>query len=315
MTMDPAALIPNPPLGVALASGAMALFAISSIITASAMRRLDTDAGALIAALANLPLGIALVLAQLYFFGPLRAPSATGVFSFLLAGVFSTYLGRWLFFKSIETAGPTRATGFQTSSPLITAFLGWLLLGQHLSPLALTGIALGVLGLATTSLGSRRARAASAALPPSIDLRSFVLIGLGSSTAYSVSHILRAGAIQSWNEPIAGVVLGAIAGTLALGFVNRRKLPQLRQRVAAQPRAAAVYAGIGCLQVVAQACMIASLAYIPASIAALITMCTPLIVLPASLLLFRNREGIGPFVVLGLGITMSGVALTMLQPR
>lgn len=313
--MDSTPFLANPMLGAALAAAAMVLFAVCSIVTASAMRHLDTDAGAMIAALVNVPLGVALLLLQLLVAGPLQAASVAGLSGFLLAGVFSTYLGRWLFFKSIEAAGPTRASGFQTSSPLITALLGWLLLGQQLSPLALTGIALGVVGLATTSLGSRQARTATAQQAPAIDLRGFVLIGLGSSTAYSVSHILRAGAITSWNEPIAGVALGAVAGTLALAIVNRRKLPQLRQRIAAQPRPAAVYAGVGCLQILAQACMIASLAHIPASIAALITMCTPLLILPASLLLFKNRERIGPFVVLGLLITIGGVALTLLQPR
>lgn len=313
--MHTAAFISNPTLGAAFAAGAMLLFAISSIITASAMQRLDTDAGAMIAALANLPLAMLLLLGQFALFGALRPPSAIGVLGFLLAGVFSTYLGRWLFFKSIETAGPTRATSFQTTSPLITALLGWFFLGQFLSPLALTGIALGVVGLATTGLGSRRTGNPAMANALQIDLKRFALVGLGSSTAYSISHILRAASIQSWNEPVAGVLLGACAGTLALVFVNRRSLGPLRQRVAAQPGAAMVYAGIGCMQVLAQALMIASLAHIPASIAALITMCTPLIVLPASLLLFRNREGIGFFVVLGLAITIGGVVLTMLHTR
>lgn len=311
--MDSPAFMPNPMLGATMAFGAMVLFASCSIITATAMRRLDTDAGALIAALVNLPLGIALVLAQWVFFGPLRPATATGVLGFLLAGVFSTYLGRWLFFKSIEAAGPTRASSFQASSPIITAVLGWIVLGQNLSPLAMLGIALGVVGLATTSLGSRFRRKAPPPQTPSIDMRAFVLIGLGSSAAYAVSQILRASAIQTWNEPLAGVALGAAAGSMALVMVHRKKLAPLRQRIAAEPGAAGAYAGVGCLQVLAQALAIAALAHIPASVAALVTMCTPLIVLPASFLLFKNREGIGFSVILGMLITLGGVALTMLQ--
>lgn len=314
--MNTTAFMQNPPLGAALAAGAMLLFAACSITTASVMRRLDTDAGALIAALVNVPLGIMMVLGQLAFLGALQPPSVPGVLGFLLAGVFSTYLGRWLFFKSIESAGPTRATSFQTSSPLITALLGWIFLGQVLSPLALTGIALGVLGLATTVLGSRRAHAPATAQhlqQQRVDLRNFVLIGLGSSTAYAISHVLRAGAIGSWNEPVAGVALGACTGTLALVLVHRRQLALLRHRIAAQPRAALAYAGVGCMQILAQVCMVAALAHIPASIAALIALCSPLVVMPASLLLFRNREGIGLFVVLGMLITMGGVALTLVR--
>lgn len=301
-------------LGAALALGAMLLFACCSIVTAIAMRRLDTDAGALIAALINLPLGIVLVGAQVLFFGALRPASTFAILGFLLAGVFSTYLGRWLFFKSIETAGPTRATSFQASSPIITALLGWILLGQALSSLALAGIALGVVGLATTSMGSLLGKPRPTQQPSQgIDIRAFIFIGLFSSTAYAVSHILRAAVIQIWNEPVAGVALGAAAGSLALVFVQRKELPRVRQRIAAQPGATALYAGVGCMQVIAQTLMIASLAHIPASISALITMCTPLIVLPASLLLFKNREGIGFAVVLGMLITLGGVALTVVQ--
>lgn len=301
-------------LGAALALGAMLLFAGTSIITATAMRRLDTDAGALIAALVNLPLGIVLVVAQVLIFGALRPATTFAILGFLLAGVFSTYLGRWLFFKSIETAGPTRAASFQASSPIITAMLGWALLGQTLSPLALAGIALGVAGLATTSLGSLLGKPASTPAPSQgIDTRAFIFIGLVSSGAYAVSHILRAAVMQTWNEPVAGVALGAAAGSLALVVVQRKELPRLRRRIREQPGATAVYAGVGCMQVVAQTLMIASLAHIPASIAALITMCTPLVVLPVSLVLFKNREGIGFAVVLGMLITLCGVALTVLQ--
>lgn len=231
-------------LGAALALGAMALFAVCAIITASAMRRRDTDAGALIAALVNLPLGIVLVLAQLVLFGALQPPSLPGV-------------------------------------------LG--------------------------CMGSRRSAGGAAAQTPGVDMRGVLLVGLGSSTAYAVSHILRAAAMASWNEPVAGVALGAAAGSTALVLAHARKLARLRARIAAEPGAAALYAGVGCMQLMGQALMIASLAHIPASIAALITMCTPLIVLPASLLLFRNREGIGPAVVLGMLITIGGVALTTLQ--
>lgn len=229
-TMQSANFIPNPVLGAALAAGAMVLFAVCSLIIASAVRRLDTDTGTLIAALVNLPLGIVLVLGQIALFGPMQPPSLLGALGFLMAGAFSTYLGRWLFFKSIETAGPTRASSFQTSSPLITALLGWVLLDQYLSPLALTGIALGVVGLVTAGLGSRGARATAESQHTPIDMRTFVLIGLGSSTAYAISHILRAGAIQTWNEPVAGVALGVLTGTLVMFFVNRRQLPQVRRR-------------------------------------------------------------------------------------
>lgn len=293
----------------------MVLFAICAIIISAASQRLDTDAGALLAALVTLPLGIFLVIVQLIAFGALRPPSQAGVVGFLLAGVFSTYLGRWLFFRSIETAGPTRAASFQTSSPLVTALLGWLLLGEQFNPIALTGIALGVAGLAATSLDSFRRRGnldQAASARHRANVREIIVIGLGSSAAYAVSHVLRAASVREWNEPLAGVALGAAAGSLALLLVNRRNFISLRARIAAQPAAAKMYCVAGSMQLTGQALMIASMAHIPASFAALITMCTPLVVLPLSQALFRNREGIGLHAVLGMLATIVGVAMMML---
>ncbi len=311
--MNPAATTPIPLLGMALALAAMLLFACCSIVTSIAARRLDTDAGALIAALVNLPLGLVLVAAQVLVFGPLRPVSAIAIAWFLLAGVFSTYLGRWLFFKSIEAAGPTRATSFQAASPIVTALLGWVFLGQTLGALALAGIVIGVAGLAITSLGPLLGKAAAQTPRPTFDTRSLLLIGLGSASAYSVSQILRAAGVQAWSEPVVGVTLGAVAGSLALTWVQRKELRPLRRRILAQPAASMLYAGVGCMQIVAQTLLIASLLHIPASIAALVSMSSPLVVLPLSLLLFRNRERIGFAVVFGILITLAGVGLTVLQ--
>ncbi|MEZ5485027.1 MAG: hypothetical protein R3F01_07715 [Lysobacteraceae bacterium] len=100
-------------------------------------------------------------------------------------------------------------------------------------------------GLATTTLGSRHSRAQVLADRPPLDLRAFVLVGLGSAGAYAVSHILRAASIGSRSEPVAGVALGAAAGTLALVLVNRRQLAPLRRRIAAPPRPTPVSAASG----------------------------------------------------------------------
>ena len=63
------------------------------------------------------------------------------------------------------------------------------------------------------------------------------------------------------------------------------------------------------MQFAAQALMIASMKYIPASFAALITMCTPLVVLPVSFVLLRNEEAINAGTVLGMLVTIIGIGL------
>lgn len=303
-------------LGVLLAGGAMVLFAACAIVISIVARRLDTDCGAVLSAGVNLPVGIVMVAIQLSASGPLAPPTATGIMAFLLAGIFSTYLGRWLFFKSIETMGPTRASSFQTSSPLMTALIGWLLLGERFGPLGLVGMAMGVIGLALMSRGAVTQEPASAAptmqpkrgAQPGLQ-RGILVLGLGSSLAYAVSHVLRAAAVREWSEPLAGAALGAGAGVLVLLLVTRKRLSAMGKRIAQSRSSALLYCVVGSFQFTAQALMIASMKYIPASFAALITMCTPLVVLPLSYFVLRNQEAISIRAVVGMLVTIAGVAL------
>lgn len=303
--------LPATGLGVLLATSAMLLFALCVIITSIASRRLDSDCGALLSAGVTLPFGIVLVGIQVSAGGALTAPSTTGMVAFVLAGIFSTYLGRWLLFKSIETMGPTRASGFQSSSPLLTALIGWLLLGERLGVAAWVGMALGVVGLAVMSRGAGARKPASSA-PPTTEKhlqRGILALGLGSSAAYAVSHVLRAAGVRDWSEPLAGTTLGAAAGLLVLLLVSARRLASISARVAANRGSALLYCVVGAMQFAAQALMIASMQYIPASFAALITMCTPLVVLPVSFVLLRNEEAISTRTVLGMFVTVAGIAL------
>ena len=52
--------------------------------------------------------------------------------------------------------------------------------------------------------------------------------------------------------------------------------------------------------------------YIPVSVAALISMCTPLVVMPVSYFLLRNQERLNRVMVLGILITLSGAAMSLL---
>lgn len=58
------------------------------------------------------------------------------------------------------------------------------------------------------------------------------------------------------------------------------------------------------MQIAAQAMVIASMKYIPVSVAALISMCTPLVVMPLSLFALGNRERLSGVTVLGICITL-----------
>jgi len=300
--------------GLLLAFGAMLTFATCVLLSAVASRRLDSDSGALLAAAVTLPLGLTVALLQFAGGHKLTPPTPLGLIAFSLAGIFSTYLGRWLFFKSVETIGPTRAAAFQTCSPVVTAFVGWLWLDERLSAIGLLGMAAAVAGLivmsqvrpgggsvdaATRKLQSRAARVA-------------LFVGLGSTFAYAVSHVFRGAAIREWDEAVLGATLGGLVGVLVLLLVSGRRTIVAADNIRRQPLGALMYCGVGSMQFGAQVLMIASMKYIPVSVTALIACCTPLVVMPMSLLLLKNAEQIKPLAVAGVLATVGGVVLVIL---
>jgi drug/metabolite transporter (DMT)-like permease len=279
-------------LGCALASLAMLLFS-AGMLWISLVRGFGSGPGSIVAAMASVPAGVLCVALQLSFGADVQPPSLRAVLMFIVAGIFSTYLGRWLVFRSIETIGPSRAAGVQSVSPLITALFGWIFLAETLSGAGIFGIALGIAGLGAISVGVAPASGAGG-MTRTARQNGFVfgsmLFGLGAAAAYSGSNVFRASAVREWDEPLLGTMLGALAGLGALLLAGRNQLAAYVREIRAQPVGAWTYFAVGALQFVGQVLVIASMKYIPAGLAALISMCTPLVVMPISYFVLRKQE-------------------------
>lgn len=298
-----------------LAFLSMLTYGACMVVVSVAMRGLSSGPGSMLAAAAGAPAGLLIALAQLFVVAGVEPPSSRALLAFALAGIFSTYLGRWLVFKSIELIGPSGASGLQSLSPLITAVFGWMFLGESIGPIGFFGITLGIMGLTAMGMGigQSQQRTAGAGLAHQ---RGFVfgmlLFGLASAAAYSASHVFRATAVREWNEPLLGATVGAAAGLLTLLLASRNRLSDYAREIRAHPGGARVYLGVGVMQFIAQALVIASMRYIPASVAALISMCTPLVVMPISVFVLRREQNLGWATVFGICITLAGIALVVL---
>ncbi|HVJ43715.1 MAG TPA: DMT family transporter [Dongiaceae bacterium] len=77
----------------------------------------------------------------------LPAPSAQVWLAFAGIAVLSTALAYLLYFRILATAGATNLLLVTFLLPVSALFLGWLLLGEHVAPLAFAGMALIGLGL------------------------------------------------------------------------------------------------------------------------------------------------------------------------
>ncbi|KAA9011183.1 DMT family transporter [Niallia endozanthoxylica] len=313
-------------IGEALALLALILFSTNIILTKVATARVNSNLGFLISVSVNVLFAALLLLIQFIFFdlGTIGWDTK-GFFLFLAAGFFSTYLGRWFFFETIAKLGPTRASAFQVSNPLFTTIIAWGFLEEKLDSTDLSAIFLMLLGLFLVSYISKRAGdeevAATQEMIKSRTFKQFVvgqliqtgiLLAFLSSFFYAIGNIVRGVAIQSWNQPILGGLLGALLGFL-LHVITNKSTRHFWSEIKKSDRTGVTFYMIsGAITISAQIAVIASMRYIPISIANLITLSTPIIVTPVSYFLFKNQEGITYKTIIGIVLVMSGLCLIIL---
>ena len=307
---------PDVVLGGALALLSLLTYGICMVLVSVCVRTFRSEPGSLIAAAACIPAGFVISCFQLAFGEVQAGISVWAVVAFALAGIFSTYLGRWLVFKSIELNGPSGASALQSTSPLLTAVFAGVFLGEVIGWVGMLGITMAIVGLVSMSFGLQRRAATrppvAAALSSGHSLVwASLLVGVGSSAAYSGSHIFRGSAVRIWNEPLLGATIGAGAALVALLLASRNKWPEYKQEVLANRKGAWQFAGIGVLQFLAQTLVIASMKYIPVSVAALVSMCTPLVVVPISYFILRNEERLNGVMFIGILITLCGTLTSL----
>lgn len=311
--------------GELLALAALALFSTNIIVTRLGSARLPVSTGYLISVFFNIVFAALLFGIELAMRPDAWHWDPYGILLFVLAGAFSTYLGRWFIFETIARLGPAKASAFQVSSPLFTFVIAWIFLGERLGALAIGGMLLTALGLLLVSLSNWRADAPAAAVTSQRGAghraraglaalwRSGMLIGIGSSAAYAVGNVLRGAAVRQWNEAILGALIGAVTG-IGLHFVFGSDHVKVVRGLRAASRAGVLlFAASGMVTICAQVLTISAMTRAPVAVVALITLCTPLVVFPISYFFLRNDEGIGAGTLAGAVLTIAGIATIILQ--
>jgi drug/metabolite transporter (DMT)-like permease len=227
----------------------------------------------------------------------------------VLAGLCSTFLARWLFYACVEAYGPARASLFQLTSPLVTAALGFVLLDERLSWVVVAAMITVIGGLAIVATSPRDLAA------PVRTARRYAAFGLGAgaSIGYAVGNVLRGYGVAHWNEAIAGTLIGAVAALALQLAITAMSREGLRPLAHADRRGLALYAAMGVTTVSALALTIAAMALAPVALVALITLSTPLLILPFSATMLRHEERIGLRMVAGAMLAVGGMAVIILR--
>jgi drug/metabolite transporter (DMT)-like permease len=317
-------------VGELLAVSALVMFSSNIVLTKVASARMIVSLGFLVSVTVNVLFAFLLVAAQLALRQAPLSLDISALLLFFIAGFFSTYLGRWFLYDSVVKIGPSRASAFQTSNPAFTALIAWFFLDERLGPVDIASMVAILVGLYLTSRRPPERGIGAVVQPVAQDatqngpqsppkhrrtsplLDSGVLLALSGALAYAVSNILRGVAIDEWNEPLVGALAGALAGLVSYVAVGSGARRFLRSVGGLDRKGVYLYAISGVLTICAQACMIAAMWYLPVSIAIVITLSTPILVIPAGYFLLKNREGITLWTVLGSAAVLTGVGTILL---
>lgn len=305
--------------GYVLSGAALACFATAVLATKAASNRANLELGFFIALVVNVVFAGCALAVHIAIRGSGLQWNTLAFFLFAASGVFATYLGRWFFYESVVRFGPAKASIFQVSSPLFVALIAWLLLGERLSIWVALGMLMAIMGLCLISYKPGFFSPGKAVTPQHHTsfltriLQSVFLLGLFSSGAYAVGNLLRGAAVRTWPEPIAGALIGALTGLALHYFLSKDKASLVSRLRAAESRGLWLYALVGMANISGQITTIASMRYIPLSIAALVSLCTPLLVFPMSYWLFKNQERLTWTVMAGSTLTLLGMAVVVLR--
>jgi drug/metabolite transporter (DMT)-like permease len=297
-------------MGIALALVSMLCFAANIVVSRYALARMPVELGFLVVLGVNVALGGALFGGELLARGTPFALHWGATAWFALAGLIGTYLGRRLLFDTIRLLGPARSSVFHSSSPVFTLIAAWFLVGEHLGGYELALMALVIGGLWTTQLGAGRA---AAPRRPEETLRRGALYGVLTVSGFGVGNAIRGMAMRGWNEPIFGTLLGSSAALVAQLATTRGLAAKLGAVRRADRAGLALYAASGVVTVLGQVFLLAAMRRMPIALAALVSMTTPLVIFPLSVIVFRNREGLTAFSALGAGLVLAGIAMLALR--
>ncbi len=221
-----------------------------------------------------------------------------------ISGVIGFFLGDIFLFRAYVELGTRLSLLIMATSPPMTAILAFLFLKEDIAPLGIVGMLITVLGISIVIL-SKKTGERKFKLNHSLKGIIFAFLG---AIGQSVGSIFSKVGMGDYN-PFAATQIRIIAGFISflLLFIFLNKWGILKEAIKDKKAIAIIALGSIFGSFLGVSLQLTSLQYTAAGITATITSITPVIIIPFSILIFkekiRAREILGAVLsVLGVGV-------------
>lgn len=293
-------------LGELAALATAGCWVVTSLAFASAGQRIGSLSVNLIRLVMALPMLSLVTLATRGLLVPSDASSSTWIW-LSISGLIGFVFGDMCLFRAFLLIGPRLSSLIMATAPLMTALIGFLLLGEGLGPLALVGMFLTIAGVAWALL-DRKAR------PPAQagHRRLGILLALGGALGQAGGLVLSKYGMADYDAFAATHirVMAAVVGWLVV-FLFTRNWPALTRGLRNVPALRMMTIGAFFGPVLGVGLSLYAVQRGNAGVAASIMSITPILLIPISVVFLCERVGLGG--ILGTIIAIGGVAILFLR--
>lgn len=279
-------------------------FASGSVLVRIGQRRRAKDDGVLMTVFVNV-----LVLSVTAVFVARPPWDWRGVVALLLGGVIGTVGGRSFNLRAVRLIGPSRASAFITGTPLMAAIVGWIVLGEALTPLEAMGGALVIAGL----LWLVRVRAGAGGRSDEKVPLSFYLVAAAAPMFFGTAFVVRKFGLQYFDSSVWGALLGVVAALTVLTTTDVVR-GNLGERIAMNVRSIPwFFVGAGVATSLALLSQYTAFGYLPAWVVGILQATQGIWAILLGIVFLRGDERVDSALVGSVLLVVSGVALIALQ--
>lgn len=230
----------------------------------------------------------------------------------LLSGFVGIFIGDTLLFATLNRVGPRRSgILFALNAPL-AAVLGWLVLGEELSGMAVFGIALTISGVLLAILFGKRRSQLHQWETIKGPLWIGVTLGLLAATGQAVGSIIARPIMASGVDPLAASMLRVGIAALCLTVLIQLPIPAVKPKGPLTLSIAAQTALTGILALaIGMTLLLYALSGGKVGIVSTLSATSPVIILPMLWLRTGERPAAGAWA--GAALVVAGMALLFLR--